>query len=302
MASWRTGAIGAEVFEQLAEGLAGSELQSMLLEVMRRRAGARTPAEVLAQYRRDRFTGAAPFDQRVAVAIDGHLLAAADGFEALELSPVAPLGVCSTMAPTDQHRVLSALRGTEVSSDPTNVLALECAIRIRAGADAPCHLATSQRVVRAQPAPKFPGAAQHFRLFALGSGGIEAKDHAFTVETIVRHVRTLTTGLDRLEQHGYAFGARRVDVLATPERAALGDRIATTLGVGIPTARKPLAHPYYSGGLRYMYWVTTPDGAEFPIGDGGAFDWLARLLSNRRAVYVASGLGAQLVAVQFRHP
>jgi len=156
-------------------------------------------------------------------------------------------------------------------------------------------------VVRAQPAPKFPGAAQHFRLFALGSGGIEAKDHAFTVETIVRHVRTLTTGLDRLEQHGYAFGARRVDVLATPERAALGDRIATTLG-GIATARKPLAHPYYSGGLRYMYWVTTPDGAELPIGDGGAFDWLARLLSNRRAVYVASGLGAQLVAVQFRHP
>jgi len=301
MASWRTGAIGAEVFERLAEGLAGSELQSMLLEVMRRRAGARTPAEVLAQYRRDRFTGAAPVDQRVAVAIDGHLLAAADGFEALELSPVAPLGVCSTMAPTDQHRVLSALRGTEVSSDPTNVLALECAIRIRADADAPCHLATSQRVVRAQPAPKFPGAAQHFRLFALGSGGIEAKDHAFTVETIVRHVRTLTTGLDRLEQHGYAFGARRVDVLATPERAALGDRIATTLG-GIATARKPLAHPYYSGGLRYMYWVTTPDGAEFPIGDGGAFDWLARLLSNRRAVYVASGLGAQLVAVQFRHP
>src|SRR5262249_30965104 len=145
MSSWRTGSLDAEVFEQLAEGLAGSELQSMLLEVMRRRAAARTPAEVLAQDRRDRVTRPAPVDQRVAIAIDGHLLAAADGFEALELSPVAPLGVCSTMAPTDQHRVLSALRGTEVSSDPTNVLALECAIRMRAGSA--CHLATSQRVV-----------------------------------------------------------------------------------------------------------------------------------------------------------
>ena len=290
MSRWRTGSLGADLFEQLAGGLSGTALQSLLLEVMRRRAAARSPAEVLAQYRRDRFTGPAPLDQRAIVAIDGHLLAAADGFEALELSPIAPLGVCSTIAPTDQHRVVSALRGTEVVSDPTNVLALECAARLRAAADA-VHLATSQRVVRAQPAPKYPGAAQHFRLLALGSGGVEARDHAFTVETLVRHVRALTAGLDRLEQHGHAFGARRVDVLATPERAALGDRVAAALGVGIATARKPLAHAYYSGGLRYMYWVTAPDGEEVPIADGGAFDWLARLLSNRRAVYIASGLG-----------
>jgi hypothetical protein len=298
MSRWRTGSLGADLFEQLAGGLSGTALQSLLLEVMRRRAGARSPADVLAQYRRDRFTGPAPLDQRAVIAIDGHLLAAAADFEALELSPIAPLGVCSTIAPTDQHRVVSALRGTEVVSDPTNVLALECAVRLRAAADA-VHLATSQRVVRAQPPPKYPGASQHFRLLALGSGGIEARDHAFTVETLVRHVRALTAGLDRLEQHGHAFGARRVDVLATPERAALGDRIAAALGVGIATARRPLAHAYYSGGLRYMYWVTAPDGVEVPIADGGAFDWLARLLSNRRAVYIASGLGTQLVAVGF---
>lgn len=302
MSTWRTGPLGAEVLEQLAEGLAGTELQSMLLEVMRRRARARAPADVLAQYRRDRFTSPAAIDQREAVAIDGHLLAAADGFEALELSPVAPLGACSTMAPTDQHRVLSALRGTEVVSDPTNVLALECALRLREAPAAAVHLATSQRVVRAQPAPKGPGFAQHFRLFALGSGGLEAKDHAFTVEAVVRHVRALTAGLDRLERHGYAFGARRVDVLATPARAALGDRVAAALGGELAAARGPLAHPYYSGGLRYLYWVTAPDGAALPLGDGGAFDWLARLRSNRRAVYVASGLGAQLVAARFRRP
>jgi hypothetical protein len=308
MSTWRTGPLGAEVFEQLAAGIDGSELQSMLLEVMRRRAAARAPADVLAQYRRDRFTQPAAVDQRVAVAIDGHLLAAADGFEAIELSPLAPLGATSTVGPTDQHRVVSALRGTEVVSDTTNVLALECAVRLRAGGAgtggdggaSAVHLATSQRVVRAQPVPKQPGFAQHFRLFALGSGGAEAKDHAFTVETLVRHVRALTAGLDRLEQHGYAFGARRVDVLATPERAAIADRVAATLGGGLATARRPLEHVYYSGGIRFMYWVTAPDGAEIPLADGGTFDWLARLLSNRRAVYVASGLGAQLVPMRFR--
>ncbi|HEY5920176.1 MAG TPA: hypothetical protein VIV11_00840, partial [Kofleriaceae bacterium] len=118
--AWIVDALGERGFEQLATEIAGSELQSLLLEVMRRRASARTPHEVLQQYRRDRFSRPAFVDQRESVEIDRHLLAAAAGFDAIELSPVAPLGTCSTMAPTDQHRVLSALRATEVVSDPTN--------------------------------------------------------------------------------------------------------------------------------------------------------------------------------------
>jgi hypothetical protein len=179
-------------------------------------------------------------------------------------------------------------------------MALECALRLRANPGATVHLATSQRVVRAQPVPKGAGYAPHFRIFVLASGGVEAKDHTFTVDTLVHHVRTMLGALDRLESHGYSFGARRVDVLATPERAALGDRVAQALG---PRAtRKPLQHAYYSGGLRYMLWVTAPDGTEMPLVDGGTFDWLAQLTSNRRAVYVATGAGAQLVALRFARP
>jgi len=37
-----------------------------------------------------------------------------------------------------------------------------------------------------------------------------------------------------------------------------------------------------------------------PLIDGGAFDWLAKLVSNRRAVYVATGAGSQLIALRFR--
>jgi hypothetical protein len=35
---------------------------------------------------------------------------------------------------------------------------------------------------------------------------------------------------------------------------------------------------------------------------GHAIDWVAKLTSNRRAVYVASGLGSQLVPLMFRRP
>ncbi|MEJ7597264.1 MAG: hypothetical protein WKG01_05075 [Kofleriaceae bacterium] len=297
MSSWVADELGTEAFELLAAGLGGSALQSVLLEVIRRRARGRTPADVLAQYQRDRFTSPATVGLRTSLAIDADLLAAAHAFEALELSPVAPLGTCSTVALTDQHRVLSALRGTEVVSDPTNVLALECAKRLRTSAS-PHHLATSQRVIRAQPVPNQPGFAQHFRIFVLASGGIETRDHGFTADTLALQIRTLLAGLDLLEQHDYAFGARRIDLLATPARAVLADRIAATLPGNI--TRKPLDHPYYSGGLRYMLWVTTPDGDAVPLGDGGTFDWLQQLTSNRRAVFVASGLGAQLVGLLFR--
>jgi len=290
--------LGTSGFELLAQELSGSELHSVLLAVMQRRARRRAPREVLAHYQRDLFCAPSPVDLRTSMAIDLQLLEAAERFEAIELSPVAPLGACSTVAVTDQNRVLSSLRMTEVVSDPTNVLALECALRLRANPAAPVHLATAQRVVRAQPIPKLPGYTQHFRLFALGSGGQEEKEHAFTVATVVRHIETMGRGLDRLEQHGYSFGERRVDILATLEKQPVGDRIAQALGG--PTTRAPLDHPYYSGGIRYKFWVTAPDGAEVPLIDGGSFDWLAQLGSNRRAVYVASGVGAQLIALRFQ--
>jgi hypothetical protein len=299
--NWIIELVGATAFEQLATGLAGSDLQSVLLEVMQRRASERTPAEVLAQYQRDAFCAPSSVDLRTSVAIDSHLLAAANAFEALELSPVTPLAACSAVANTGQNRVLSALRMTEVVSDPTNVLALECAQRMRADPHAKVHLATSQRVVRAQPVPKLPGHTQHFRLFALASGGREAKDHSFTVQTLVLHIRTMLHALERLEQigpNGYSFGRRRVDILATNERQDIGDRVAALLDV--PTELKPLEHAYYSAGLRYQIWVTAPDGTELPLVDGGAFDWLTKLASNRRAIFIATGAGSQLIALQFR--
>lgn len=296
--TWGAGLVDVDVLRRLAVELTGAELHSVLLGVMQRRAAARAPKAVLAQYERDPFCAPAGVNLRTSIAIDAQLLAAADAFEALELSPVAPLGACSAVALTHQNRVLSALRSTEVVSDPTLVLALECALRLRAEPETAVHLTTTQRVLRTQPVPKLPGYAQHFRIFALASAGREARDHGFTLQALELHVRTMLRGLERLEAEGYAFGARRIEVLATAERRALGERLVSALGSS--ASLSSLDHAYFSGGLRYQVWVTAPDGAELPLVDGGAFDWLQKLASNRRAVYVASGAGAQLIALRFR--
>lgn len=297
---WLADAVGPETLARLARELPGTTLQSLLLEVMRQRAAARSPSALLEQYRRDRFCVPAQIDQRTSVAIDSHLLAAAASFDAIELSPVTPLGACTAVAVTTQNRVLSALRSTEVVADPTNVLALECAERLREDPRSDVHLATSHRVVRAQSVPRQPGYAQHFRMFALGSGGIERAHHEFTVATVTLHIRTMLAALERLTGHGYAFGQPQVNVLTTEARQGVGDRIADMLGDDV--RRQPLDHAYYSGGLRFQIWAAPDQGDPVPLIDGGVFDWLERITGNRRAVYVATGAGAELIGLRFRSP
>jgi hypothetical protein len=62
--------------------------------------------------------------------------------------------------------------------------------------------------------------------------------------------------------------------------------------------RPELDKPYYDG-LRFMINVTGTEG-EIPLIDGGAFNWVAKLASNRKLVFVASAMGSQLVAYLFR--
>ena len=297
--TWVTAGLPAGTYDALTDALPASRLWSLLLDVAEARARRRRPSDLLAQWERDRFVQLSLLDQRSIIELDGHLLRAARDFEAIELSPVAPLGVCTIMGHASQNKVVSALRGTEVVADPTNVMALECARRLRGDATAVVRLATSHRCVRAQPIPKRPGHTATFRIFCLASAGIERQNHGFLVDAIAEHIKVMLQTLDQLEQHGFAFPARRITVLSREERATLGDRIAALLQPA-PVARASLEHPYYNQGLRFQIAARSDAGIEIPLIDGGAFDWVARLMANRRAVYVASGFGSQLAPLMFR--
>jgi len=297
--SWITAGLPPGVYDALTRGLPASRLWSLLLEVAEARATGRRPAELVEQWDRDRFVQPAIVDQRSLVEVDGHLLGAASAFESIELSPVAPLGVCTIMGHVSQNKVLSALRGTELVSDPTNVMALECARRLRRDPATIVRLATSHRCIRAQPIPKRRGLTANFRIFCLVSAGLERQNHTFVVDAMAEHIKIMLRALDQLEQHGFAFPERRITVLTREDRATLGDRIVAMLG-GAVVARALLDHPYYNKGLRFQIAARSSEGIDIPLIDGGAFDWVAKLTSNRRAVYVASGLGSQLVPLMFR--
>ena len=295
---WITAGLPPGALDALKETLSPSRLWSLLLEVVEARAAARPAAVLAEQWDRDRFVQASLVDQRRLIEVDRHLLAAASHFDSIELSPVAPLGICSLLGRASQNKVLSALRGTEVVADPTNVLALECARRLRRDPASVVRLATSHRCVRAQEIPKLPGFSAHFRMFCLVSAGVERQNHGLVVEAVADHVVTMLEALDRLETHGFAFPDRRVTVLASPAKAEIGDRIAAAIPRPA-VSRAVLEHRYYDG-LRFQIAARSSEGAEIPLVDGGTFDWVAKLTSNRRARYIASAIGSQLVALLFR--
>lgn len=295
--NWTHAGLQEAAYTALAEGLAASELWSLLLGIAEQRAAQRSAARVLQQWEQDRFVCPAYIDQRTLNQLDHHLLQAASDFEALELSPLAPLGSCSAISLASQNKIVSTMRGTEVVSDPTNLLALESARRLRENGRT-VKLTTNHRCVRAQAVPKLAGYAAHFRLFCIASAGHERKDQAFVVESLSEHIQTHIRALNRLEQHGYAFPDRTLKILAGPQRKALGERIAGAVS-GTPVTLETLTHPYYDG-LRFMISARSPEGEHLPLIDGGAFDWLRKLTSNNKLVFVASALGSQLAAHLYR--
>jgi len=280
-----------------ARELSGSQLTSALLAVAAERAAARMPAELLHQYSTDRFVLPGNVDPRVQLEIDRVLFAAASSFEALELGPLAPLGTCSVVAPTSQHRVVTTMRGSEVISDPTNVLALESACRLRSDPHVTVRLATSHRCVRAQPVPRGSGFSAHFRMFCLTSAAHQTKDQVFTSDALVEHIRTHVSALQMLGEIGYRIPPLRITLLSTAAQRHLADRIAATLSE-LQCAQEPLTKPYYDG-LRFMISVEGAANA-IPLIDGGAFSWVGQLAANRKLAFVASAIGSQLIAHLFR--
>ncbi|MEM6931220.1 MAG: hypothetical protein AAF602_30090, partial [Myxococcota bacterium] len=275
--------LGDETVARIADS-ASADLTSLWLEVARRRAARRTPADVVRAYTRDAYVAPAPADPLVLRALELTCLrcAADRGFEPVELSPLAPLGACSTFSAGGQNRVLAASRSLEVVADPTNVLALECAQRRRAGIREPIALAAAARAVRCQPL-RSEGHTRHFSLFAVATAARDNDSRHFAVRALAEHVALHRSILDA-HAPGRLEGMR---IAATDDyrasAAALADVCRDDVG---EVHLEPLDHDYYHG-LRFQLLFRL-DRATVPIPDGGLFDWMRTLRSDRKEQLVAS--------------
>jgi hypothetical protein len=310
----------ADAVDLFGDEVAGSDLSTLLLEVARRHVAPLRPADVLAQYRRDRFVRPSAFDPRDLLDVERQAWeVVSPPFVPITTSPLVPLGTHAVIGGVHQDRVVTTTRGSEVAADPTNTLALEAAVRRRAlldtdpRADTVVDLASIDRIVRAQ---RFEGPRSfaHFSLLGLVSAGRDAGGHAFERTTVVRHVVALA-GVVR----SCGLGPVRVGLTAVDERRADAvDEIRDRLGGdGIDAVAWPERPPtggYYPD-LCFKLWIRGAGGdaaardagagdlelddvelGDVELGDGGIVDWSQRLIGSRKERMAISGLSIDRVA------
>lgn len=319
-----------DLVEALSHRMPPTDLQSLLLAVARQRSASRTPGDLLRQYARDRTVTPAVADGRVLARMATLALDCAPEFEAIELSPVEPLGLNTVLGQIDQNNVLATVRGSEVVGDPTSTLALEAAVRRRDGSPR-VRLCTCCRVLRLQPFDA-PGLLRHFRLFALVTAGRSEPDNGFEVSAAREHVEAHLRVIAAARTLGRELGGVVVRVSDTQLRAALlsrgveprpdvdrpadamppGDaealtsrlrRLERAIDALAPVMRefadvrvlvdlsRTHAVAYYQG-LQISIDVEV-DGASAEVADGGSVAWAGRLLSNRREQLFTSGIGLE---------
>jgi len=278
--------------ERLGSRIQQADLHSLLLEVFRRRAAERTPAQVLADFGANRFVRPSTADPRALARFDAAAFAALPPeFEALELSPVCPLGTSSVLATVHQDKALTSIRSVEVLSDATNVLALECAARRKRSPDS-VHLAASHRHLRTS-AFSAPLSFAHFRLFALVSAGRDARGASFHEAALDAHLRFYSQLLS-----GFLGAAAAVRVavtdLASPEPRERWRKTYPGVELAFDQSR-PSGRGYYTD-VCFKIHARAGTGDWLELGDGGGVDWTRKLLSNAKERLVISGISSERVS------
>lgn len=280
--------------------LGADELTSLLLAVFEERTARLTAARVLDRWERDAFVRPCDVGPHRLARATAAAYEAAQGFEAVELSPVAPLGAVSVLGPVSQKNVVSSVRNLEVIADPTNVMALECAVRRRArlaedSRDATrVRLCASQRVVRGQRDEE-PNHTQHFRLLATCTAGRDEGSHRFEIEALAEHVVVQVRLFDALREAGFD-GPRSEQVRVELEGQAWIDgakELLASLLPELPVESKPPRDTAYYPDGSFKVVAPAPHG-EIAIGDGGIVPWTQRLLSNRKERLCIGGFGLEL--------
>jgi hypothetical protein len=290
------------LLEVLTERLASSELNTLLLEVFRRKAARVDGAGLMRSYRENRFVQPAAVNalEFMEWSLQWMRAAAGAGFQPLRLSPVGPLGCCSALGPVHQDKVLSALRGVEVAADATNLLALESSLRRREqGFPAETlHFSAVHQHLRTQEL-KLPGHTAHFTVLVLTSAGRDTGDFSFEKENLLRHLEFYRTVLP--EHFNLPAPHFRINVFRTGHAE---NRLATAAldylrqnrpEWDIETVYAEQSSQNYYLDLQFKVLLPGPDGQPIDIADGGFVPWTRTLSGNRKERFLISGLGVQLL-------
>jgi hypothetical protein len=289
----------------LAERLGAADLNSLLLDVYRRRAERRSAASLLSDFKENRFVHLGQNDPRMLLEWDRTAFSLLpEGFVPVELSPLCPLGTNSVVATVSQNKSVVTTRSLEVVSDATNVLALECAVRRRAlctaasGSTEAVRLAASHRVMR----PQFyanPHLLPHFRLFSLCSAGRDKGAHYFSNAALAEHVGFHLQALTAFLGESAVFRVAVTDLVSEIPSEGWMSMVLAPLREQFNNFEfcfdqsRTAGRGYYDTVCFKIHEISSEQPVE--LADGGSVDWSRKLLSNARERLFISGIGSERV-------
>jgi hypothetical protein len=285
-----------EIVELLSERISGTDLNTLLLEVFREKTHRSTASELFKRYQTNRFVHPATVDPIQLKQLEIDVLKIANNHLAIpvQLSPVAPLGSCSIVARVDQNKVISAIRGTEVVSDATNLLALHiCELiksRQKSNRDEYVRICTTHRHVRAQYFGNVPGMLPHFHLFCMVTSGIDKGSYSFEKQSFWEHIMIYQDIFQSLFHSDIEVILSGRDGYKDSE--GLLQRIVQygkERSIKVSIKESNLENQYYAG-LQFTI-VTKINGRELYIGDGGFVDWSQQLLGSKKERLIISAIG-----------
>ena len=293
-----------DLFNYLSEELGNSDLQSILIETFRIRSRKSSPSRVLREYRDNRFYRASEFSQAVYNRFD--LLACSllpENFHSLDLSPVTPMGTCTSMSNLSQNRMLSTIRNSEVLSDPTNTMALQAALLRKDYLDSDArstqtiNCCSSHRILRAQSFNEDKFSA-HFRVFSLVSAGRDTGNFTFETEQLEKHIGFYLALIDQLNIQNSAE-VQVSDFTGTFSTSLIEDMFARLSGKFrearfILENNRTEARNYYAP-LAFRIRFSGPGGGTWDIVDGGFTNWTQLLLNSRKERLLSSAIGSELL-------
>jgi hypothetical protein len=276
--------------------LPGSSLNSLLLELFRIRAKKLKPAVLLNEFEKNRFVTPSAVDPIAFRHLEIRYLELAKdrGFTPITLSPLTVFGTCASVGFVDQNNILTALRGTEVVSDATNVFALLMATEFKKRSNRSIiKYAATHRHVRTQTLTN-PAFTAHFSIFCMATGGMDEGNFSFELEQLLDHINAhysvCTNEFDK--------DKLLVRLYLKQDNTTFEDQLMKRLEglseqVPVKIEKQSDAGDYYKT-ARFRFFLQR-NGEEINLSDGGFVDWTQKLIPNKKHRLIISGVGTELI-------
>ncbi|HEX5152508.1 MAG TPA: hypothetical protein VFW07_13755 [Parafilimonas sp.] len=273
--------------------LSGSELNSLLLELFRKRIKKISPAALLNDFDKNRFSAPSSVETISFKQFELRYLelAVAKKFNVVTLSPLTSLGACSVMGYVDQNNVVSALRGTEVISDATNVFALMIANEFKKRRmNEVIKYATTQRHVRSQ-ALHNPAFTTHFGVFCMASGGLDKGNFSFELQHLPEHMQIHQSLLSNEFDKEKLF----IKIFLKDDNKIFYQKLQGLLKdfTNVKIEKETNEGSYYT--LAQFKFFLNHEGKEINLSDGGFVDRTQKLIPNKKHRLIISGIGTELI-------